>query len=284
MKRFLFVLIAALTAFSGNVWAEIEVYNPTTETYESLDDFAKQSSPKAFYILGEYHYNEVIQKAQAETMKKIVEANFAASQFDMAWEFMNFNDKDEQVFQWTQVLSGKLGIPAFFALFGQQNSSSYQPIFQVAKDLKAHYFGVNAPRTIKSQIIKGGLNSVDPKWIPPRVEVGGDNYLERFEEAMGGHVGGDVLKSYFLAQCYTDSVMAHYLNEYSKNDLSFLVVGSFHNDYRDGTVVRLEGLTSRPVISLKFVNAAELTADQLDKMKKPHPVYGEIADYIVISM
>lgn len=277
------MMLICLLFLSFSALANIEVYDSINETYETLEDFAAQSSPKAFYILGEYHYNEVIQKAQAQVMKKIVEANMAQDNFDLAWEFMNFNDKEEQTNQWAQVLNGKLSVSAFLALFGQNNASSYDPVFQAAKELKADYYGVNAPRDIKSQIIKGGLSAVDPMWIPPRVEIGGDNYLERFKEAMGGHVGEDVLKSYFLAQCYTDSVMAHYLNKYSTNNLSFLVVGSFHNDYRDGTVIRLESLTSRPVVSLKFVNAKELTADELAKMKKPHPVYGPIADYLIIS-
>jgi uncharacterized iron-regulated protein len=279
----MFVFIVVFTVFSQKVWAEIEVYNTTTETFESLEDFARESSPEAFYILGEYHYNKVIQNAQAETIKKIVEAHNASSNFDLAWEFMNFNDKKEQALKWSQVLNGNLEIQNFLSLFGQRNASSYEPIFKVASNFKGYYFGVNAPRSIKSQIIKGGLSSVDPKWIPATVEIGGDEYFERFKQAMGGHVGDDVLKSYFLAQCYTDSVMAHYLNEYSKNDLSFLVVGSFHNDYRDGTVVRLVSLTSRPVVSLKFVNALELTTSQLEEMKKPHPIYGKIADYILIS-
>jgi len=278
-----FIALVGLAFYSLSAIAGIEVYNTSTDTYETLEDFAAQSSPSAFYILGEYHYNEVIQKTQAEVIQKIVEANLAEENFDLAWEFMNFNDQDEQEAQWKQVLNGKLSLEPFLALFGQNNASSYLPIFEVAQKLKANYYGVNAPRKIKSQIMKGGLSSVDPKWIPPRVEVGGDNYLERFRDAMGGHVPDDALKPYFLAQCYTDSVMAHYLNEFSKSNLSFLVVGSFHNDYRDGTVVRLEGLTNRPVVSLKFVNAADMTADELEELKKPHSVYGDIADYIVIS-
>ncbi len=278
----LHALLIGLFLFTFSALAEIEVYDPATGVSETLEDFADQSSSSAFYILGEYHYNDVIQKAQADVMKSIVESNQAQKSFDLAWEFMNFNDRNEQANLWEQVLTGKLSIKSFLEKFGQTNATAYEPIFEVARDLKADYYGVNAPRTVKSQIIKGGLNSVDPKWLPPRVDVGGDNYLERFRAAMGGHVGDDVLQSYFLAQCYTDSVMAHYLNNFSKNNLSFLVVGSFHNDYRDGTVIRLESLTSRPVISLKFLNASELSADELEQMKKPHPVYGPIADYLII--
>ncbi|MCO4793240.1 MAG: ChaN family lipoprotein [Bacteriovoracaceae bacterium] len=263
--------------------ATYEVYDFKTQRYLTPTEFALQSEPQAFYILGEYHYNEPIQKAQASVMELLVNTHEAKAKFDLAWEFMNFNDHASIQTKWNAVQTRNLDIKTFLSDFGQSKADSYLPIFNAAINLKGNYYGVNAPRNIKKQIMDGGLSSVDPMWIPPRVEVGGDNYLERFREAMGGHVGDDVLKSYFLAQCYTDSVMAHYLNEFSKNDLTFLVVGAFHNDYRDGTVVRLEGLVNRDVISLKFVDGNLLSEDELTELLTPHSVYGSIADYLVIK-
>lgn len=223
----LIVLVLATYFSLATCFASFEIYDFETKRYLTPEEFALQSNPSGFYILGEQHYNPSIQKTQSEIVELLVSYHQLGSRFDLAWEFMNFNDHESIRTDWGLLQNRNMTLDTFLAKYGQNNAGTYHPIFETLLSNNGYFYGVNAPRSIKQQIIKGGLSSVDPKWIPPRVEVGGDDYLERFKKAMGGHVDEDMLKSYFLAQCYADSVMAHHLNQLSQNDLSFFGCGIF---------------------------------------------------------
>jgi uncharacterized iron-regulated protein len=71
----------------------------------------------------------------------------------------------------------------------------------------------------------------------------------------------------------------HYLKN-SKNDLNFLIAGSFHTDFYDGVVNRLK--MRHPKISLvtvKIIDASDFSESELlDQLS--HEKYGEIADYV----
>jgi len=258
-----------------------------SETGLSRSELAQKIAPNTIIILGEFHYNEFIQQEQALLTENIVNNLNRKGEFSLGWEFLNAKDQ-ERIKQGLQLYQdNELNDDGFLQhLFPtSQNpfkNTSYLPILKVVRDLEGDLRGVNAPRSLKSRIINNGLGSLAPHERPPIVEIGGGNYWERFETAMGNHVPADKLYSYFIAQCFTDSVMSHSLIMDTKNDLKFLVVGAFHSDYFSGVVKRIKSQTNMDVIVVKFVDQSILSESEIEGLKNKHEKYGFVADYLAI--
>ena len=136
---------------------------------------------------------------------------------------------------------------------------------------------------LSKKIIKEGMKSINKKLIPPNHYVGGALYLERFTQAMGGHVPSKKIINYFEAQCFTDSVMSYQSFKNSKRDLSFIVAGSFHTDFFDGTVVRLKDISAKPVVTLRFLNVSEMTSSDILKVLTPSAKFGAVSDFVILT-
>ncbi len=282
MKNFKALILFLCLTLSVKVYSKVEVYDFKRSQFYSLDTFASMMSPSGQYILGEFHYNDKIQKAQADFIGSMVKGHEMENNFDVHWEFLNYTDQPLIRDSFQRFQNNEISAIDFLTEFSQGNATSYQPILETIKKLGGHFSGVNAPRNIKKKIIKEGIESIDPSFIPPNMALGSDLYFEKFKEAMGGHINEDQLMGYYTAQCYTDSVMAYYVNQFSLTQLSFLVVGSFHSDYGLGTVAALKKFPNSEVHSLKFVDKSELTDEELRGFMTQSGKFGAIADFLIL--
>jgi uncharacterized iron-regulated protein len=281
MYKFIFIFILTMT-YSYKLLATTQIFDFKNRKYETLDSLTLKLPDNAHYVLGEYHYTDKVQQAQADFIGFMVKTHKNEYAFDVYWEFLNYKDQNEIENKFSLFIDNKITIEQFLSHFNQARGTSYYPILDITKNLNGNFYGVNATRKIKQKIIKNGLGSLNQNDIPPNMSMGSDLYLERFRVAMGGHVDEDQLKAYYIAQCYTDSVMSYYINQFSQHQLSFLVVGSFHSDYGLGTVTALKKLRWKKVISLKFVVKSTLSQTELNELLTPSAKLGQIADYLVL--
>ena len=258
------------------------IYSLKDDSNISVERFYDEIPPNASVVLGEFHYNENIQKTQAKIIQAVVKHHQAENNFTIGWEFLNYTDNQHIQESYESFSNNEIDIFEFLTTNNVTTAVTYAPIFNVAKDLGANIVGTNIPRSIKRIITQSGIENLDPKYIPHNYRLGSSGYYERFVEAMGGHLDSDKIAKYYQAQCLTDSVISYQFNEQSKTDLKFLVIGSFHSDYFDGTVSALRELTADPVINIKVIDGATTSKEQLKELLKMI-TYGPIADFIYIA-
>ena len=264
---------------------KLELYDTNSKTFYSLEDGVKELQSSGFIVLGETHYQEEIQKAQGTFINKVVMEKGRDADFSVAWEFLNYPDQvkleNAMALYRTRAISIEQVLEPFF---GQSPGKHilYRPLFDSAKNLNGHMVATNAPREWKGKIVAGGMANLDPKFIPANMERGPAPYFERFEAAMGGHAPSDKVENYFLAQSYTDAVMAKSLVDLSKGELKFMIVGHFHSDYDHGLPFYLKKLTAEEVTHVRMMDFTGLTREQQEEQLVPHPKYGVVAPWILI--
>jgi uncharacterized iron-regulated protein len=282
------LLILSLLTLGFSALAEDRVYDTTAQKFITLDEFADKVPSSGQVVLGEYHYQGNIQKAQGTIIKLIVEKHFKQNDFTVAWEFLNYTDQTEVR---KNFVAYKLGEISELDLFKKWFPASQKPeqnlpyiaFVNAAVQLGGEVIGVNAPRKQKRVITADGIGALDPDLLPPNYEIGSDNYWKRFVEAMGGHGTPDTMKKYFEAQCFTDSVMAHQMASYGAHDLQFLVVGAFHSDYLDGVVRELGKTHSWDTTAVKVVDKADLEINEYRELLFGNKKYGSYADFIYFT-
>lgn len=282
MKQTLMVLVLA---WSGFACAHTSIYDVKNQAYVEQSDFYKSVPRQAQVVLGEYHYNPAIQKLEGRIISKYVKATQSENAFTLGWEFMNYPDQEKIAKGFEEYKKGSIDFANFIKIPFPNNSETnmvYMPMFRITAKLGGDVVATNAPRKWKSVITAGGLSSMSPERIPPNFELGGDNYFERFKVVMGNHVPANKIKNYFEAQSYTDNVISWAMLNYSKEELNFLVIGSFHSDYNDGVVPLMKKKFSYPTLNLKLVDESKMTEEELKEMLAGHPKYGALADYIFI--
>jgi uncharacterized iron-regulated protein len=201
--------------------------------------------------------------------------------FQIFWEFLNYSDQEKIDSSFQSFVDNLSTAEDFVATNAGKQNIGYSPIFEVGKNLGAKVFGLNIPREIKQLVIRDGVEGVDAKWIPPNHYVGGEGYRNRFEAVMKEHVPAEKIARYFLAQCLTDSAMA-YQASIQHRELSYLVAGSFHTDFYDGTVERIRKLLV-PVVTFKLISTSLMSDEEIQKVLIGDPKYGDYADFIILT-
>ena len=283
MKLSFGLILVFITSCAG---ASLDFFDFSTGETLKKDEFLKRVDGESQYVLGEYHYQKRIQKAQSEVMAMVVENFEKQKEFQFSWEFLdhpNQNIVNEEFKKYVDFRTDGRGLMK--GLFPDSRNpaqnDAYLPLFEETRRLGGSVIATNAPRVWKREITSGGLSSLDPSKLPPNMELGTDNYYKRFKKVMGGHVSDEALMKYYEAQCYTDSVMAYQIS-LKKYPLNFLAVGSFHSDYGDGVVDQLKKIIGEKVYNLKFVDANELSEQELQDLKATHKEYGNIGNFLVI--
>ena len=279
------LLLAALSSL--NLWAmDVQIYNSKLAQFEQWDQVLNAVPEEATIVMGEEHYNELVQMAEGLVVSNIVEAKNAKGAFTAAWEFLDYPVQAEIATAMQNWKASNDDEAFLMEVFKNQNRAQshqvYLPFLKTVKDLGGELLATNAPRDWKSIITATGLSSLDPSLVPPNMELGSDGYFERFKLVMQDHVPADKLQNYFEAQCYTDSVMSYQIMSQSSFSLRFMVVGSFHSDYFDGLVENYKKQTNLPVMTFKLVDASELSAQEIAELIKPDAQYGALADYILL--
>lgn len=277
MKIFVILALLAPSLSFAKIIKVLELKNKTQITYE---DFIHKLNARGFIVLGEFHNTPHIQNAQAKIIQD--KASFENASVNLMWEFLNFTDQKEITKDYIRLQSNEVTTSEFIIKHAGQSNIGYASIFNAIKDLKSGVYGLNAPRSVKKKLMDEGLESLPQNLVPPNMYIGGADYEQRFIEAMGGHAPESVIKKYFLAQCYTDSIMAYkaFKNE-GPDELNFIIAGSFHTDYYDATVARLKELTKSALSSVKIIDEKMIQGDLMQVLHSPQ--YGEIADFVVFT-
>jgi len=277
MKNFL-MAISFLISFDLSAKI-VGVYNTTAKGEQSYESFLKSIANSKYIVLGEFHYDLPIQQAEGQLIED-VSALVPGLSKNVMWEFLNVTDQKVIDGLFGEVMAGKLTAEDFILkTLGDQNAP-YASVINAARETKAGLVALNLPREQKQKVIKEGIQSIDPKLVPASHYLSGKNYYDRFVDSMGGHVPAEKIQSYYVAQCLVDSVMSDTAVA-KKADLNFLVAGSFHTDFFDGTVEKIKKLDSSKLSSVKIVNLDSLSEEEKAAFENGDETYGTFADYIV---
>jgi hypothetical protein len=257
------------------------IYSIKDKTEISELEFLKRIPVDQFNIvMGEFHYNQVIQSNQAKFIDIIVRDQSLQGAFSLGWEFLEYkyqndidlalNSYESKDISWDQFISRS--IP------GSSNKhNEYKSIIDTVIKNDGQLIATNATRLVKQNLMENGqavLDIIDTPdvWFNPTI-----NYFNRFEIAMGGHADPIALKKYFLAQHYTDAIISSKLNDSSLYKHRFLVIGSFHSDFFDGVNRYLKGNN----ILIKFVDRSLYSTSEWEALKVNNPKFGIISDYLI---
>lgn len=233
-------------------------------------------------VIGETHYREVVQKAEAQVIRSLVEHTRSHGKFTVGWEFLNRGEQPRVRALFSDFKDNKISAEGFLGQTqGSSNASLYAAVLEAVKVLNGDLIGTNLSRAQKLPVLNEGLLGLDPLLLPPNYERGDCSYFQRFEEAMANHIPPDKLDRYFEAQSLTDDVMAYAMIEDSQSPLKFLIAGHFHTDYSSGVVARLKarGSACTRVATVRIEDASLYSATEWADVLKSHPTYGCDADY-----
>lgn len=278
MKKIIFYSCLVL---STNLMAKISsVYDTQKKLAISYNDFISQAASSQFVVLGEFHNDLEIQKAEGQIIR-----DTAAGQnktVSVMWEFLNFTEQEKISSLYSKFLTNEMTSKEFVKNTVGEINLTYTEVIEASKDVNANLIGLNLPREIKQKVIKNGIASIDQSLVPESHYLGGLNYYSRFVDSMGGHVPKESLDAYFTVQCLTDSVMA-YQAVLNQRVLNFIVAGSFHTNFFDGTVEKLKKLNEGKVTSLSIVNADKMTDEDIELYKTGDSLNGQFADFIIFT-
>lgn len=155
-------------------------------------------------------------------------------------------------------------------------------------------YGINAPRALARRIrLNGpdGLSEDERALMPPNFARGREPYFARFKEAMKYHASPQEIASYFWAQSLWDSTMAfqimrRQLEHQLQPGIFVVIVGRFHVEYGGGLPFELAPLLApnqkMVTLVLRSKSVIEENGQNVDEVIKPHPEYGELADWILL--
>ena len=274
--------------FPSVLLAKIDsIYDTSIQRFISLNKLVKEHDKNSIFVLGEFHNISEIQSAQAQLIEKFVNYYQLQNDFSLFWEFLNFTDQKNISKKFKMLLENQITDSIFITETAGSQNLTYLPLIKTIKAYRGDIHGINLPREIKQKVIKEGIESVDSTYISPYHYNGDEHYYERFLKVMGDHVPAHMLFNYFEAQCLTDSTMAYQVSKNLKGEntrtAQFIVAGSFHTDFFGATVVRLQKLTAKKIITFKFISKSHLSKEEVETIKNNDPNYGQYAHYIVIT-
>ena len=200
-------------------------------------------------------------------------------------------------------LSGHLPEPEFLkeARPWPRYATDYKPLVDFAKARKWPVVAANVPRSIATEVARGGLAILDAKsadektWFAADLKCPTDDeYFERFGAAMGGHPADSgagsvaaqrqMVERFYFAQCLKDETMGESIArayaaaaEQGARPLVVHVNGAFHSDFGTGTAERarrrLPGKRIAVVSMLPVENLDTLAPGKEDRKRADYLVY-----------
>lgn len=275
MYRFIFL---GFLAFPGSNAFGDEIWLPSTREQIDLGGFEEIVRGSEVLVLGETHYDPEIVAVEASVLRIASEKEAVT----FGWEFLNL--VDQKLVETTSrdmksdEISAKEGLEKFFP---NGTAVEYTALFEAVAQSRTKLIATNLTRAQKSPVTKNGIDAAEPGIVPPGFQMGSAAYFERFKVAMGPHPLPSPIENYFASQSLTDDVMAYTLAADS-NSRKILVTGSFHGDYRDAAVARLEArLPGANVKYIKIVQKSDFAPEALEALMND-PLYGPIADVLYL--
>jgi uncharacterized iron-regulated protein len=179
-------------------------------------------------------------------------------------------------------------------------ATDYKPLvdFAISKDWPV--VAANVPRSIASEVAKGGLEVLQQKTAADRKLFAadlkcpvGDDYFKRFSAVMGSHPAPGAsaddarrtTERYYFSQCVKDETMAESIGQaFAANragGVPATVVhfnGAFHSDYRQGTAERV----SRRLKDARIVVISVKPVADLDQVKPGDDK--KLGDFVVYTV
>ena len=242
-----FTFIVFSMAHASQNFEQDLIYSGDDLGQVELADIAVDIKPGSIIIVSEYHadsrsgYNEH-QLKQLAFLEEL-ERSHPNTKINVGMEFFDYTDQDLI----DSFLMGQIDEATFLNQTGWGNNDypSYRPLVEFPNRSNAMTIGLNLPRSISGQIARKGINGLtddERALLPPNFEVGRQEYRERFEAIMGGHVPQDAFDRYFAAQSSWDDTMAFHAVEFMKSrqdEFLVIIVGDFHAKYGGGLPDRI---------------------------------------------
>lgn len=252
-----------------------QIWDARTKTQiSSLSEVLENAS---LVVSGETHYDPATVAVHAQIARLLGEGTV------IGWEFLNIVDQPTIAPILSRLQAGELSVEsALGELFpGQEGPVEYAELLKVVAEGKASLIPTNLTRAQKQPVTKNGIEAVDPALLPPNFAMGSDLYFQRFQEAMGPHPLPSPIENYFASQCLTDDVMAYALLE-AEGSKHLLVTGSFHGDFKEGVVARLQArAANQDVVYIKIAHRSEMGSQDIGSALND-PKYGMIADVLYV--
>lgn len=271
LKKYWIVFFALFTSplLADQVW--------DIRSQSQLESLEVALQDATVVVSGESHYDPATVAVHARIARALGKGTV------IGWEFLNIIDKESIALTISRLQEGHLSLDEALALLfpGQEAPVEYSELLKVVADGEASLVPTNLTRAQKQPVTRNGIEAVDPELLPPGFAMGSDLYFERFKEAMGPHPLPNPIENYFASQCLTDDVMAYALLQ-SEGSKRLLVTGSFHGDYREGAVRRLDVRSpSGGVLYVKVAHASDFEEEDI-KASLVDPRYGSIADILYL--
>jgi uncharacterized iron-regulated protein len=290
--------LAATVAAAQSPAPDVRVYSSTAQAFSTLEAMAADLAAADVVFIGEQH-NDVnthrVEFALFQAMAKM------RGQVFLALEMFERDAQDPlEHFQ-----MGHTDEAEFIreANAWPEYTRDYKPLVDLAIAQKWPVIAANVPRAIAARVAELGLDGLKDRPTSERALVAadiqcptGDEYYTRFMEAMGGsHSEGAAtapgamsraaLDRYYFSQCVKDETMAESIAQAhaagsagGQRPLVLVVNGTFHSDYRLGTVSRTaRRLPGKRVVVLSIVPVRSLEA------VRPTESDGRRADYLIYS-
>jgi uncharacterized iron-regulated protein len=236
-------------------------------------------------VLGELHGNSTHYLRQKAALAAL--ASTGRCTVSVGLEFLSWIHQASV----DEYFDGKLAEADFLkaAEWGGNPFSDYRDQALFPQQTGGRLIALNAPRTLTGAISKRGLNGLtaeEAALMPPGFELGRDEYRERFDAIMGGHVPAQALDRYFAAQSTWDETMAWKVASFLAANPSHcvaVIVGDFHVNFGGGLPYQLRERGVKNVVTVSQVDTFGLTEPELTAELGPHPKYGDRADGIWLS-
>jgi uncharacterized iron-regulated protein len=270
------------------------------------DDFMARLNAADVVFLGEYHEDPNTHVLQFEILSEL----YAMRQGHVALSMEQFERDVQSVLD--DYLAGRIDEAAFLAQSRPwpNYDPDYKRMIEFSKAQGLPVCAANIPRPLASRVAKEGFDAAwagytpeERPWIAAETSAPKDAYYSLFAQVMGGggdaHGGmgmsEDMLYSVYQAQCIKDDTMAESIARLREADPSALIVhtnGSFHSDYRLGTVMRVIARRSPPatatadrvlVVALRPVSGwsqADPHAEDMPGASADGPV-APVADFVL---
>lgn len=285
MKSFVIFIIIFAEILLGwiGVAHSLECRRGDTGENVSLAGLVSEVTPGSTLFLGELHGFEEVATGQAQVLEEL---RRQGHHVDVAMEFFTYT-KQSVVDEFVQ---GIINEGSFLEQVGWSKSMDFgfyrrQALFP-KKDGGEFTWAINAPQNVTRSVAKRGLENLteeEKQLLPPNLELGRADYLERFRETMGGHVDEKDLLRYFQAQSVWDETMAWQLTTHASSNTKVVVVGEFHVQYGGGLPHRLSVRNPKMnIVTLGFIDIHGLTAAEIDETLLPHPKWGMRENFICL--
>jgi len=172
--------------------------------------------------------------------------------------------------------------------------TDYKPLVDLAVAKEWPVVAANVPRSIASEVSKGGLDVLQAKSAADRRLFAGDLqcptddvYFKRFGEAMGDHSGtAGTTTHFYYAQCLKDETMAESIAQAytiaamgGKRPLVVHINGAFHSDFGQGTAARAR----RRLPGKRVVVVSMLPVEQMD-VQAPDAAERRRGDFLIYTV